>query len=106
MEEVKSFFYFGDVLDCSDGAERTVRNTIACAWSKWKELSNVLTKGAISLRIKPRYMKPVSGQPCFMDRRPGFLLRKLRKLSYGVTTESFDTWQVDHFKIELLVRKY
>ena len=37
------------MLDCSGGAERTVRNGIACAWSKWREVSNLLTNREIPL---------------------------------------------------------
>ena len=49
-EEVKSFCYLGDVLDPSGGAERTVRSRIACAWSKWREVSNLLTNRGIPPR--------------------------------------------------------
>ena len=54
VEEVKSFCYLGDVLDRGGGAERTVRNRIACAWSKWRELSNLLTNRGIPLRHRAK----------------------------------------------------
>ena len=54
VEEVKSFCYLGDMLDRGGGAERSVRNRIACAWSKWRELSNLLTNRGIPLRHRAR----------------------------------------------------
>ena len=54
VEEVKSFCYLGDVLDRSGGAETAVRNRVACAWSKWRELSNLLTNRGIPLRHRAK----------------------------------------------------
>ena len=54
MEEAKSLCYLGDVLDRSSGAERTVKNGIVCAWSKWKEVSNFLTNSEIPLRHRAK----------------------------------------------------
>jgi hypothetical protein len=35
LGEVEHFCYLGDVLDCEAGLERTVRASVAAAWSSW-----------------------------------------------------------------------
>ena len=50
VEEAKSFCFLGDVLHRSGGADRNVRNRIACVWSKWREVSNLLTNRGIPVR--------------------------------------------------------
>ena len=46
---VTQFCYLGDVLDSEGGAERAVRERVAAAWGKWKEVSGVLLNKGISL---------------------------------------------------------
>ena len=42
------------MLDCTGGTEWTVRNRIACAWSNWREVSNLLINLGISLRHRAK----------------------------------------------------
>ena len=42
LEMVDSFRYLGDVILCGGGVELVVRDTISCAWSKWRELESLL----------------------------------------------------------------
>ena len=54
VEEIKTFCYLGEVPDRSGGAERTVRNRTACAWSKWRGLFNLLTNRGFPLRHRAK----------------------------------------------------
>ena len=75
VEEVKSFCYLGDVLDRSGGAERTVRNRIACAWSKWREVSNLLTYRRIPLRHTAKVYEACIRLVVLYGSESGLLLR-------------------------------
>ena len=54
IEEVTKFSYLGDLLDCGGGAETAVRHRIAIAWSKWRELSSLLSNRGIPLKHRAR----------------------------------------------------
>ena len=36
-EELEQFFYFGDMLDCKTGVERSVRAKVAAARGRWQK---------------------------------------------------------------------
>ena len=42
IEEVQSFCYLGDTLQCEGGAEKAVRARVSQAWLKWREISSLL----------------------------------------------------------------
>ena len=50
LQEVESFNYLGEKLECGKGAEAAVRNRIAAAWRKWKELESLLVNQRIPLK--------------------------------------------------------
>ena len=52
VEEVESFCYLGDVLDCEAGVERSVRQRVAAAWKQWRDLSGLLMNRGIPLRTR------------------------------------------------------
>lgn len=52
LEEVEQFCYLGDMIDCEAGVERTVRMRVAAAWSKWREMSSLLTNHSIPLKSR------------------------------------------------------
>ena len=54
IDEVHSFCYLGDMLDCEGGAGSAVRHRISVAWFKWREISNLLKNKAIPLRHRAR----------------------------------------------------
>ena len=49
IEEVKSFCYLGDILQCEGGVERAVRARISQAWMKWREISSLLCNRSVSV---------------------------------------------------------
>ena len=90
VEEVKSFCYLGDVLDRGGGAERSVRKRIACAWAKWRELSNPLTNGGLPLRHRGKvYEACIRSVMLYGPETWARIRRSLRKLSGDLTTEYF-----------------
>ena len=54
IEEVQTFTYLGDVVDCDGGVERAVRGRLAAAWSKWREIAGLLCNKRIPLRSRSR----------------------------------------------------
>jgi len=50
IEEVSSFCYLGDLIGVEGGAERAVRMRIAAAWSKWRELADMLCNRWIPIK--------------------------------------------------------
>ena len=50
IEEVKSFCYFGDVLQSEGGVERAVRARVSQAWMKWREISALLCNRNVPIR--------------------------------------------------------
>ena len=55
LEIVDSFRYLGDVISCGGGVESAVRDRISGAWSKWRELANLLVNHSIPLEIEQRF---------------------------------------------------
>ena len=54
VECVDRFCYLGDMLNGGGGAESASVTRIRCAWAKFRELSGLLTKKEVSLRMKGR----------------------------------------------------
>ena len=54
IQEVAHFCYLGDVLERSGGSERAIRARISAGWSKWRELTGLLTNCGIPLRHRAR----------------------------------------------------
>ena len=52
FEFVDMFCYLGDMIDAGGGAELSSRMRVRCAWSKFGELSSILTSRGASLMIK------------------------------------------------------
>ena len=57
FEFVARFFYLGDMISAGGGAELSSRIRIRCAWSKFRELSPILTSRGASLSIKGKIYK-------------------------------------------------
>ena len=52
FESVDRFCYLGDMISAGGGAELSSRMRVRCAWSKFRELSPILTSRGASLNIK------------------------------------------------------
>ena len=52
LECVAKFCYLGDMIGAGGGAEEASRNRVRCAWSKFRELSPILTTRGASHRLK------------------------------------------------------
>ena len=52
IEVVDKFCYLGDMIGSGGGVEQTSRTRVRCAWVKFRELSQILTKRGVSLKIK------------------------------------------------------
>ena len=52
LECVTKFCYLGDTLGAAGGAEEAARARVRCAWTKFKELSSILTARGASYHIK------------------------------------------------------
>ena len=52
LELVDKFCYLGDMLGSGGGVEEASRMRVRCAWAKFKEHSQLLTKRGVSLKIK------------------------------------------------------
>ena len=50
ISEVSSFCYLGDMIGVEGGAERAVRMRISVAWSRWRELADMLSNSWIPLK--------------------------------------------------------
>ena len=63
IQEVAHFCYLGDVLERSGGSERAIRARISAGWSKWRELTGLLTNCGIPLvhrgRVYEACVRPV-----------------------------------------------
>ena len=51
---VDSFRYFGDVISCGGWVESAFRDSISCAWSKWRELASMLVNHSIPLEERAK----------------------------------------------------
>ena len=67
IEKVNQFYYLGDVLEGSGGAERAVESRVAAALCKWRDLSSLLCNKSMPLEYRLRCMQPVLGPPCYMQ---------------------------------------
>ena len=54
LEEVDTFKYLGDELECEGGVEGAVRGRISASWLKWKEISSLLVNRGVPLRHRAR----------------------------------------------------
>ena len=54
LECVAKFCYLGDMIGAGGGAEEASRNRVRCAWSKFRELSPILTTRGASHRLKEK----------------------------------------------------
>jgi len=52
LEGVKTFCYLGDMLNGEGGSDSSTVARVRCAWKKFRELSGVLTKRGVSLKLK------------------------------------------------------
>src|SRR5664279_5201533 len=52
LECVEKICYLGDMIEAGGGAEEASRARVRCAWSKFQELSSILTSRGASLRVK------------------------------------------------------
>ena len=52
LECVTKFYYLGDTLGVGGGAEKATRARVRCAWTKFKELSPILTAQSASYCMK------------------------------------------------------
>ena len=57
FESVDRFCYLGDMISAGGGAELSSRMRVRCAWSKFRELSPILTSRGASLSIKGKIYK-------------------------------------------------
>ena len=51
IAEVDKFRYLGDMIGSGEGVEETLRTRVRCAWAKFRELSQILTKIGVPLKI-------------------------------------------------------
>ena len=58
LECVNKFCYLGDMIGAGGGAEEASRNRVRCAWSKFRELSPILTFRGNSHRLKEKMYSP------------------------------------------------
>ena len=54
LEEVDTFKYLGDELECEGGVEVAVSGRISASWLKWKEISSLLVNRGVPLRHRAR----------------------------------------------------
>ena len=54
LEYVNKFCYLGDMIGAGGGADEASRARVRCAWSKFRELSPLLTSRGVSLKVKGR----------------------------------------------------
>jgi len=66
----------------------------------------LLTKRVIPLRHRAKVYEACIRSVRLYGSETRALPKNWKKLSYKVIAECFDIWQVYHYKIELLVRKY
>ena len=52
IEVVDTFFYLGDVISMEGGAQEAVTSRIRSTWKKFKEVSNVICRRSISLKVR------------------------------------------------------
>src|SRR5664279_3605061 len=52
LECVEKFCYLRDVIGAGGGADEASRARVRCAWSKFRELSSILTSRGASLKVK------------------------------------------------------
>jgi len=52
LECVDKFFYLGDLIGASGGAEEASRARVRCAWENSRELARVITLMGASLKVK------------------------------------------------------
>ena len=52
LENVRKFCYLGDMLNGGGGANSASVARVRCAWGKFKELSGILTRKEVSLKLK------------------------------------------------------
>ena len=57
IEVVDKFCYLGDMIGSGGGVEETSQTRVRCAWAKFRELSQILTKRGVSLKIKGKLYK-------------------------------------------------
>ena len=57
LECVEKFCYLGDMIGAGGGAKDASITRVRCAWSKFRELSHILTTRGVSLRIKGKVYK-------------------------------------------------
>ena len=54
LESVEKFCYLGDMIGAGGGARDASITRVRCAWSKFRELSHILTTRGASLSIKEK----------------------------------------------------
>ena len=52
LPTVQSFKYIGSTMDRGGGASKDLKNRVAKAWSKWRELSGVICDKKIPTKLK------------------------------------------------------
>jgi hypothetical protein len=52
LEKVVAFSYLGDTVQANGGAQQAVRARIKTAWMKWREISPLLVRKDITLKIR------------------------------------------------------
>ena len=52
IDVVDKFCYLGDMIGSGSGVEETSQTRVRCAWAKFRELSQILTKRGVTLKIK------------------------------------------------------
>ena len=52
IEVVDKFCYLGDMIGSGGGVEETSQTRVRCAWVKFRELSQILTKRGVFFKIK------------------------------------------------------
>ena len=57
VEGVEKFCYLGDMIGAGGGAEEASRARVRCAWSKFRELSPILTSRGASLTVKGKVFR-------------------------------------------------
>jgi len=66
LEVVDRFLYLGDDLSSVGGVQETVTTRIRSGWKKFKEISGLLSKRGLSLKIKgTMYKKYVRSAECW-----------------------------------------
>ena len=57
-EVVNKFCYLGDMIGAGSGAEEASRARVRCSWSKFRELTPILTSRGATLKAKGRIYNP------------------------------------------------